>query len=103
MPDISDGFKKAKGKLFPLGFLHLLLSFRKATQLNLLLGCVKDTIRNSGIDALMAVSMFDSAKEANLKILDSHLIMEENVKMRAVMERMESAIYKRYRIFEKAI
>jgi len=103
MPDISDGFKKAKGKLFPLGFLHLLLSFRKATQLNLLLGCVKDTIRNSGIDALMAVSMFDSAKEANLKILDSHLIMEENVKMRAVMERLESTIYKRYRIFEKAV
>lgn len=103
MPDISDGFKKANGRLFPFGFIHLLLSFRKARQLNLLLGCVKDTIRNSGIDALMAVAMFNSAKEANLKILDSHLIMEENVKMRAVMERMDSTIYKRYRIFEKSI
>lgn len=103
MPDISEGFKKAKGKLFPIGFIHLLLAFRKAKQLNLLLGCVKDTRRNSGIDALMAVAMFDSAKEAGLEVIDSHLIMEENVRMRSVMERIDSEIYKRYRIFEKAV
>ncbi len=103
MPDISDGFKKAKGRLFPFGLVHLLLSFKKATQLNLLLGCVKDDIRNSGLDALMAVAMFNSAKEANLKVIDSHLVMEENVKMRAVMERLDGTIYKRYRIFEKSL
>jgi len=101
MPDIFDGFKKANGKLFPFGFIHLLLSFRKATQLNLLLGGVKTNIQNSGLDALLAVGLFNSAKEANLKTLDSHLIMEENVKMRAVMERVDSTIYKRYRIYEK--
>ncbi len=103
MPDIFDGFKKANGKLFPFGFIHLLLAFRKATRLNLLLGGVKNKIQNSGLDALLTVGMFNSAKKANLKTIDSHLIMEENTKMRAVMERMDSTIYKRYRIFEKKI
>lgn len=103
MPDISEGFKKANGHLFPLGFYHILRSFKKATQLNLLLGCVKDNIRNSGIDALMAVSLFESAKKANLKVLDSHLIMEENTKMRALMERLDAMVYKKYRIFEKTL
>lgn len=103
MPDISEGFKKANGHLFPLGFYHILRSFKKATQLNLLLGCVKDNIRNSGIDALMAVSLFESAKKANLKVLDSHLIMEENTKMRALMERLDAVVYKKYRIFEKTL
>jgi hypothetical protein len=101
MPDISEGFRKANGRLFPAGFIHILRSFKKATQLNLLLGCVKDNIRNSGIDALMAVSLFESAKKGNLKTLDSHLIMEDNLKMRALMERLDSVVYKKYRIFEK--
>lgn len=103
MPDISEGFRKANGKLFPFGFIHILQSFKKATQLNLLLGCVKDNFRNSGIDALLAVSIFNSAKKNNLTILDSHLIMEDNIKMRALMERQEYTIYKKYRIFEKEL
>jgi hypothetical protein len=101
MPDISEGFKKANGKLFPFGFIPILRSFKKATQLNLLLGCVKESIRHSGIDALLAVALFKSAQKANLRILDSHLIMEENIKMRALMERLDGVVYKKYRIFEK--
>jgi len=103
MPDIGEGFKKAKGNLFPFGFIHILSSFKKATQLNLLLGCVKDNRRNSGIDALLAVSLFQAAQKGKLKVLDSHVIMEENVKMRALMERLGGVIYKRYRIFEKGM
>ncbi len=103
MPDISEGFKKANGKLFPFGFIHILRSFKKATQLNLLLGCVKDNIRNSGLDALLATSLFKSAKEAKLTTLDSHLIMEDNTKMRALMERQDYSIYKKYRIYEKEL
>lgn len=103
MPDISEGFRKAKGKLLPFGFIHILRSFKKAKQLNLLLGCVKSNMRNSGIDALLAVSMFESANKGQLKILDSHLIMEENTNMRALMERMEHVIYKKYRIYEKEL
>lgn len=103
MPDISEGFRKANGKLFPLGFIHILRSFKKARQLNLLLGCVKNTRRNSGIDALLTVSLFASAKKGHLSILDSHLILEENIKMRALMERQDHQIYKKYRIFEKTL
>ncbi len=103
MPDISQGFRKANGRLFPFGFIHILQSFKKANQLNLLLGCVKSNMRNSGIDALLAVSMFESANKGKLKYLDSHLIMEENTNMRALMERMDHRLYKKYRIYEKAL
>lgn len=103
MPDISRGFKKAKGKLFPFGFIHILRAFKKTNQLNLLLGCVDENIRNSGLIALMAQAIFNSAKKGNLTVLDSHLVLEENKKMRSVMERMEHTIYKKYRIFEKEL
>lgn len=103
MPDISNGFKKAKGKLFPFGFIHILRAFKKTHQLNLLLGCVSEELQNSGLIALMAQSMYKAAKENGLTVLDSHLILENNKKMRAVMERMDHEIYKKYRIFEKAL
>ena len=101
MPDISKGLKKAKGRLFPIGFLHVLRSFKTTKQLNNLLGCVTTNLQNSGIDALMAVALFESANKGKLTILDSHLIMEENMPMRALMERQDYTIYKKYRIFEK--
>lgn len=103
MPDISDGFKKANGKLFPFGFIHMLRAFKKATQLNLLLGCVQGSIRNSGLDALLADALFKSAIKGKLYVLDSHLIMEDNIRMRSIMERMDHTLYKKYRIFEKKL
>ena len=103
MPDISEGFKKAKGRLFPFGFLHILKAFKKTNQLNLLLGCVDENIRSSGLVALMNIALLNAARANNLTVLDSHLILEENTKMRAVMERMEHRIYKKYRIFEKKL
>ncbi len=101
MPDISEGFRKANGRLFPFGFIHIINAFIQSGQLNLLLGCVKTNLQGSGLHALMAVSMYESANRANLKLMDSHLIMEENVRMRALMERHEHEIYKKYRVFEK--
>ncbi|KAA3639822.1 MAG: hypothetical protein DWQ02_03030, partial [Bacteroidetes bacterium] len=95
MPDIGPGIKKAKGRILPFGFVHILRSMRNSKQLNLLLGCVKNTVQNSGLDALLAVELFKSAKKKNLKVIDSHLVMEENVKMRATFERLGGTCYKK--------
>lgn len=103
MPNITNGFRKADGRLLPFGFIHLLKALKTATQLDMLLGCVLQEYRNSGLDALMTVALFDSARKGGLTVLDSHLTMEDNVKMRATYERMNHIIYKKYRIFEKAL
>ena len=47
--------------------------------------------------------MLTSAYNSNLTFLDSHLIMEDNIKMRQVMERLNGVIYKKYRVFEKKL
>ena len=103
MPNITEGFRKAKGRLLPFGFLHLMKALKTSKQLDMLLGCVKQEYRNAGLDALMTVSLFDSARKGGLTVMDSHVTMEENVKMRATYERMNHTIYKKYRIFEKAL
>lgn len=101
MPNISKGINKAKGKLFPFGFIHILRSMKKSNQLDLLLGAVKSDLRNLGLDTMLAKAMLKSAKERGLEYIDSHVIMETNTKMRAEIEKLGGKIYKRYRIFQK--
>lgn len=100
-PDISKGIRKAKGKIFPFGFIHILASAKKTEQLDLFLGAVKENYKNKGLTALLGVSIFNSANRRGLKYIDSHLILESNKPMRAVMERLGAKIYKRYRVFSK--
>lgn len=100
-PDISYGIKKAKGKIFPFGFIYILSSAKFTRQLDLFLGAVNESYQNKGITALLGVSLFKSAIKRRMSYIDSHLILETNKPMRAVMERLEATIYKRYRIYHK--
>lgn len=103
MPSASEGIRAAKGKLFPFGFIKVLRSMKKTNQLDMFLGAIKPEYRGKGIDSLMAKAMLQSAREFNLTIMDSHLVWEENKRMRAEYERLDGEIYKRYRVFEKDI
>jgi len=51
----------------------------------------------------MGVKTLMSAREAGYEMLDTHHEMEDNVKVRAEMERMGGIIYKRYRAFYKMV
>jgi len=103
IPDMSEGIIKAKGKLFPFGFLHILRSARKTNQLNLLLGAVKEKYRNLGLDALLGKQIIDSAKKRSMTVIDSHLILENNARMNAELVKLGGVIYKKYRVFQKKI
>lgn len=103
MPDMSRGIQKAKGKLFPVGFVHILLAMKKATQLDLLLGCVSTRHRGRGITTLLAKSLYATARKRGIKYFDSHLILENNQLMRAECENVNGEVYKRYRIYQKLI
>jgi predicted GNAT family acetyltransferase len=103
MPDITAGIRKARGHLLPFGFLKILRAAKKTKQLDLLLGAIKEEYRGRGLDVLMGVKMILSAHEAGLEVIDTHHELEENVRVRAEMQRMGGKLYKRYRVFQKAL
>ena len=103
MPDMTEGIRKARGRLLPFGFIHVLRAAKKTKQLDLLLGAVKEQYRGQGLDVLMGVSVLQSASEAGMDMIDTHHEMEANVKVRAEMERMGGKIYKKYRAFQKPL
>jgi hypothetical protein len=103
MPDMSPGIQKAKGRLFPFGFIHILRAMRKTKQLNLLLGAVRADYRGKGINVLMGKHLFESARKRKLTTIDSHLILESNLKMRGECEKLGGVVRKRYRVYQKLL
>lgn len=101
MADISEGIIKARGRLFPFGFIHLLRAAKKTRQLNLLMGAIHPDYQGRGIDMLIGAKMLDAARQTGKTIMDSHLEMETNFKVRAEMEHMGGTVYKRFRIWQK--
>jgi len=103
IPDMTEGIQKARGRLFPFGFLKILRAAKKTKQLDLLLGAIKEKYRGMGVDVLMGVKMLISAHEVGLEIIDTHHEMEANVKIRAEMVKMGGKLYKLFRVYKKKL
>lgn len=103
MPDMSLGIQKAKGKLFPFGFLQILMAAKKSKQLDLLLGAVRNDNRAIGLTALMGTALLQTAIERGFETMDSHLVLESNQAMCAEYQRIGGEIYKRYRVYQKSL
>jgi len=101
MPDISEGLRKAKGKLFPFGIFMILRESRRSKKLLMMLGGVKKEFRGLGIDALMAVKILETSIKSGMEVTDSHLVLEDNRRMRAEYERIGGSVVKKYRIYQK--
>jgi predicted GNAT family acetyltransferase len=103
LPDMTPGIIAAKGRLFPLGLFKILREMKKSKKLMLMLGGVKKEFRGQGIDVLMAVRMWESARKKKMTLIDSHLILENNTRMRAECERLEGKVIKKFRIYQKKL
>lgn len=103
MSHIGDGIQKAKGYLFPFGIFQIFAAARKSKQLNLLLGGIDPAYRGKGLDVMMGVKMMQSATAQGKTIIDSHLELETNTKVRREMEKMGGVVYKRFRVFGKEL
>jgi len=103
MPDMTAGIRKARGRLFPFGILYILRAAKRTKQLDLMLGAIKDKYRGMGLDVMMGVKMIESALKAGYEYMDTHHEMETNLKVRGEMEKVGGKIYKKYRVFQKAL
>jgi hypothetical protein len=103
LPDMTSGIIAAKGKLFPFGIFKILREMKKSKKMMLMLGGVRKDYRGQGIDVLMAIRLLNSMKKNKITLIDSHLILENNSRMRAECERLDGKIVKRFRIYQKQL
>jgi GNAT superfamily N-acetyltransferase len=103
IPNLSEGIRKARGRLFPFGIFLIFRSAKKTKQLDLMLGGIKEEYRGRGVDAILGMKIMESARKAGFECVDSHHELESNYKMHAEMERIGGKVYKRFRIFQKKL
>ncbi|RKX98091.1 MAG: hypothetical protein DRP54_08545 [Spirochaetes bacterium] len=99
--DITEGFKKAKGRLIPFGYFIIKATQKKSNRLDLLLGAIKKEYRGKGLDTLMMIAMTRSAHKLGMEYADSHHELETNTRVQAEMKRLGGVIYKRHRVYRK--
>jgi hypothetical protein len=103
IPNLTRGIQKSKGYLFPFGIIQILLASRKAKQLDIMLGAVRRDYQGTGLEVVMGIGLIESARMSGFKDIETHLILENNTKMRAEFERIKIPVYKRFRVFRKDI
>lgn len=103
MPDMSEGLLKARGSLWPFGFLHILWAMRRTKQLDLFLGAVHPAWQRHGLTCILAIDLLAEARERGMTHFDSHLVLETNLPMRAEVERLGGVAWKRYRVYRKEL
>ena len=103
LPHLTPGFQASRGRLLPFGWYHLWRASRTATQLDLMLGAVAEDVRGKGLDLMLGWAMIQSARQAGIKTMETHLVLETNHAMRAEYERLGAQLHKRFRIYHKAI
>lgn len=69
----------------------------------MMLGGVKEEYRGQGIDVLMGVKLIESGMKHKMEMADSHLVLEDNSRMRAEYERLGGKVVKKFRIYQKDI
>jgi len=103
IPNLSVGIQKSKGYLFPIGIFQILLATRRTRQLDLMLGAVRRDYQGTGLEVVMGISLIDSARKADFKDMETHLILENNTKMRSEFERLKVPVYKLFRVYGKEL
>jgi ribosomal protein S18 acetylase RimI-like enzyme len=103
MPDMSKGIKACRGRLLPFGIFRVLRESKRSRKLIMMLGGVKKEYRGKGIDVMMGVKILQDAINSRMETLDSHLVLEDNLKMRGEYERIGLKVVKKFRIYQKEL
>lgn len=100
LPDINEitkGFKK--GRLFPFNILKLLLGKKKTKFVRILALGVKENYRRKGIEAIFFAKNILQARKDNVTAGEVSWVLENNKEMMISAEKLNSELYKTYRIY----
>ena len=108
-PNIHEVIQDLNGRLFPWGWLKILWRLKASYPQSgrvALMG-VRKRFQSSPMGAAMAYGLIEAVREAglrkNIQQIETSWILEDNKRMRHILESLGAEPYKTYRIYEKKI
>ena len=102
VPSLSNAFRKAKGRLLPFGWYHILQAFKKNDTVNLWLTGVTSKWLNSGVHALYHYELHKVALQKGYKYAITNQQLERNHNYR-IWERYGGVPITRRRCYVKGL
>ena len=105
MASMSEALQKAKGRLLPFGWFHLLKSlyWKRPKTLDLLLVGVKPEYQSKGVNALLFYDLVPVYQQMGFEYGESNPELEDNKKVQSQWSAFEPVLHKRRRAFRKDI
>lgn len=103
MPSLSNAMKKAKGRLFPFGFLHILKALKKNDTVDLYLTAVKSEYQNKGVNAIIINETNKIFLKNKIYRVETNRELETNDKIQNQWRYYNSRLHKRRRCYIKKL
>jgi hypothetical protein len=103
VPDFNSVLKHMKGKLNPVTIAKALYYSRKIRGLRIMLLGIKKEFRNKGVEAVLYKNAWPAIKKGKYERVEFSWILEDNIPVQRTIELFGGKLYKKYRIYEKAL
>ncbi|MEJ2230026.1 MAG: hypothetical protein P8X46_02440 [Nitrospirales bacterium] len=108
-PNLHEVIQDLNGRLFPWGWLKILwrlkASYPRSGRVALM--GVRKRFQSSPMGAAMAYGLIEAVREAglrkNIQHIETSWILEDNQRMRHILESLGAEPYKTYRIYQKSL
>jgi GNAT superfamily N-acetyltransferase len=101
LPSLANAMKKSRGRLFPLGWIHVLRALRHNDTLDMMLIAVRPDLQGSGINAVVMDHIVQGAIRMGIRYAESGPTLETNDKVQAQWKFFEHEQHKRRRCYIK--
>lgn len=105
MPSLSKALQKAKGKLFPFGWFHILkaLKWKHPDTLDLMLIGVLPEYQSKGVNAIFFHDLIPIYIKEGYKFVETNVELETNTRVQSQWIYFERKQHKRRRCFKKTL
>lgn len=103
MPSLSGALQKARGRLLPLGFIHLLRALKKNDRGDLYLVAVDSEYQGRGVNAVLINQINRACNRMGITVVESNPELETNHAVQAQWKHFETRQHKRRRCYIKPV
>lgn len=103
LPSLSQALRKAKGHLFPFGFIHILNALKHNDTVDALLIAIANNYREKGVNAMIASKVGQGFHKNGIRYVESTRELEDNHSVQNIWGRCERELHKRARVYNKYI
>lgn len=103
LPSLSKAMQKAKGSLFPFGWLHMMKALKQNDTIDLLLIAIDEKYKNKGVNAMIFHKFAQGITKNGIKYIESTRELEDNTSVQNLWRYLEHNLTKRARTYFKRI